>query len=303
PPGRPLTPQERAQMGQIIKRLEQDLTLYQPLLSGLKGQAAGLAEALKDAEPRVIEVAANTLEALGEARRRLRGLLDSVPVAGKEGVPDKGDEDPLGPILRKGVPALAAQVGHPNVRSRLACLYALEAAGADAAPAAQAVIKALKDENAFVRWAAVRALGRMAPLKGAQADAANAVTGLARCLKDDNADVRGTAFVALSRYGPAAKPAVAALAEIVKASSGDTVPAIRTLEAIGPEAKVAIPALMAALEAKSPQVRAAAARLLGKLGPDAVQAAAALTRVLGDPNVEVRQAAAEALLAVTPAEK
>jgi HEAT repeat protein len=79
-------------------------------------------------------------------------------------------------------------------------------------------------------------------------------------------------------------------------------PALRALEAVGPEAKAAVPALVAALGIKDEGVRAAAARLLGRFGP-APGVVEALTRALDDASNDVRQAAAEALLAVTAREK
>src|SRR5207253_1080834 len=140
-------------------------------------------------------------------------------------------------------PLLTAELKNPNVRVKLAALYVSENLEAEAAGAAEALVTALADESPFVRWGAVRALGRMAPQ---QAD--KAVPALAKLLADANGDVRITTAAALVRYGPAAKPAVAALR---KAFHGASTPLsiwiMRALMAVGAEARPAVPELILAL--------------------------------------------------------
>ena len=102
------------------------------------------------------------------------------------------------------MPALAELIAHKDVQLRLAALYALEELEADAAPAAKALVKALDDSDPFVRWAAVRVMGKMRAHQ-----AGMAVPGLGKALADENGDVRATAAVALERYGAEAKAATA----------------------------------------------------------------------------------------------
>jgi len=64
---------------------------------------------------------------------------------------------------------------------------------------------------------------------------------------------------------------------------------------MGPEAKMAIPALTELLRDKDTEVRQAAAYALGAMGPEANTAIPALTELLKDEYEQVRKAAAEAL--------
>jgi len=57
-------------------------------------------------------------------------------------------------------------------------------------------VKALSDSSRFVRWAAVRSLGRTGPV-----DVPEAVPALARLLRDQDLSVRQAAATTLERYG------------------------------------------------------------------------------------------------------
>jgi HEAT repeat protein len=67
------------------------------------------------------------------------------------------------------------------------------------------------------------------------------------------------------------------------------------LSRLGPEARPAVHALIAALKEKTTLVRERAALALGQIGPDARAAVPALAEVLRDPDHLVRKAAQEAL--------
>jgi HEAT repeat protein len=72
--------------------------------------------------------------------------------------------------------------------------------------------------------------------------------------------------------------------------------AAQALGKMGPQAKEAVPALVAALQDKNLFVRRYSAHTLGKIGSDAAkQAVPALTKTLDDKRKEVAEAAAEAL--------
>jgi HEAT repeat protein len=257
----------------------------------IRPSVPALARALGDADPRAALAAAEALEALGSVRLSLfsRPDEDERQADAKPG----WFADGLGDDLRDSVPALAKALSDSKeVRVKLACLYALEALRELAAPAAPEVVAALKDPNAYVRWGAVRVLGRLAP-----AEAERAVPALAPLLKDDNEYVRATTALVLARYGPKAKPAVKALAAATgPGDAGLRVLAIRALEAAGAEAAPAAADLGKALEADEAEVRHAAALALRRLGPLAAPASAALRRALSDSDERVRLVAAEALL-------
>jgi HEAT repeat protein len=204
------------------------------------------------------------------------------------------------------VPPLGEKLSHQEVSVRLAVLYALETLEMDAAPAAPAVVKALADDNSFVRWGATRALGRMAPLTGK--DSAAAVKALGKAVADEkeNVRVRNAAAAALARFGIAAKEAVPGLSAAVSKGEPELrVNGMRALQAIGAAAQDAVPTVSAALQTKDTPlaVRLEAAKTLAKLGPAAAAGRPALLEALNDPHPEIRLAAAEALLTIGAKEK
>jgi len=116
--------------------------------------------------------------------------------------------------------------------------------------------------------------------------------------------VRRVAVVTLGGIGPRAKEAIPALIAALK----DDDPGVRqtaagALGGIGPEAKEAIPALIAALKDGDPGVRRTAAEALEGIGPAAKEAIPALIAALKDGDPWVRRTAAEALGAIGPAAK
>ena len=93
--------------------------------------------------------------------------------------------------------------------------------------------------------------------------------------------------------GPNAKPAVPALISLLQERSGNTQGyAARALGAIGPAAAEAIPALAGLLEDKNQFARVSAAEALGHLGPAAVPA---LIQALQNNDWLVRAKAAQGL--------
>jgi HEAT repeat protein len=192
-------------------------------------------------------------------------------------------------------------------------------------------VKSLSDPDRFVRWAAVRTLGRLAPR-----EANLVVPAVARLLEDGDLDVEVAAATALERYGPQATDAVTALAQ--RSTHGDAeirIAAMRVLVAIGNDAAPALPSVArnlvtqlagisadfdllqpgrttpgaerAALSAAAtllgaPQparIRVTAAETLGRFGKLAAAAAPVLQQALSDIDPDVRRAASEALLKIT----
>jgi HEAT repeat protein len=256
-----------------------------------------LARALKKGDQAVCIAVARALEAVGQARRQLLQSSSRAARGFQGGEKAKEPEDLLGKKLAAAAPALASRLKEKEVRIRLGCLYALEAMDRQAVKAVKEVAQALKDNNHYVRWAAVRSLGRMAPLNDAKM-AGKVVDGLIPLLKEKNQYVKITTLAALERYGPAAKIAVVPLAKAVERGNSEVqVWAIRALVAVGTDAKPSVPSLIKALlSGPKAKVRLAAANALARFGAPSEDVEKALRKALADADSEVRQAASEALL-------
>lgn len=117
--------------------------------------------------------------------------------------------------------------------------------GKRALPAAPALMRLVGEPNAMNGWSerlpekAATALGRIGP------DAKSAAHALVKALKLEN-DVRDAAGHTLESMGPAAAAESAALRNLLR-SKHTRYSAVRVLGAIGPDARVAVPALVAAL--------------------------------------------------------
>jgi HEAT repeat protein len=296
PPGdAALTPlqQRRLEMGLKTNAAEQKR--LRPVLEALYEHGASLRRALRTQDAAVNQRSAEVVQILAEARAALLRGAAGLPAQGAAKTP----EDPLGPAVLFAVPDLAGKLTHEDPGVRLACVRALYALGIDAAPAAEALLKALKDSDASVRVGAVLALGGIEPRALTEAIAAKVATGLAGRADDENESVRTNALFLVRRYGASAAPAVASLTRALKTGDARTqLLAIQVLDAIGTQAKAAVPGLTAALASPEAEVRIAAAQALGRFGRDAAEATRALVEALNDANVAVRQAASEALLAI-----
>jgi HEAT repeat protein len=287
---------------ELISRLKKGLPTstaeqkrLRPVLGALFEHGVSLRRALRTPDAALTQRSAEVVQLLAEARAALLRGTAGRPAEGAAKVP----EDPLGPAVLFAVPDLAARLTHEDPGVRLACVRALYALGIDAAPAAEALVRALQDSDASVRAGAVRALGVIEPRALTEAIAAKVAVGLAACAEDDNEAVRGNALFLVRRYGAAAAPAVGSLARALQAGDARTqLLAIQALDAIGARAKAAVPGLTAALASREPEVRVAAAQALGRFGRDAAGATKALVAALDDANALVRQAASEALLAI-----
>jgi HEAT repeat protein len=261
-------------------RLEKERAELLPLILALKDQALGLIGGLSDSDPQVRLSARRALENMAIARYELARREPPTPAlphtgggsddafartagGGTDAAPNvrSAASDPLLDALGAPMATLATGAYHPDVHVRLAVIDILESLGPAAAPAARALVRALTDPDRFVRWAAARTVGKIAP-----AEAELVVPGLARLLGDPDLDVRLAAAAALERYGPAATTAIPALIGAVKAQDAEfRLSAIRALRSIGLEARPAIPALNAAASDPDPRVRQLAVELLGKL--------------------------------------
>jgi HEAT repeat protein len=183
----------------------------------------------------------------------------------------------------------------PQSTLRRAGVEILELLGDKAVPVLPSVAEALGDQNRFVRWAAARAIGNIGPKQ-----APFAVPGLARLLFDLDDNVRLAASATLEAMGAEAKGAVPALVKAVV--TGDAEPRVASmyvLVSIGADhCQPALGGLIESLKDEDPRVRRAAADVLGKLAPIAGPAIPALRKAMEDDDQEVRINAGEAILAI-----
>ncbi|MES2123494.1 MAG: M56 family metallopeptidase [Gemmatimonadota bacterium] len=145
-----------------------------------------------------------------------------------------------------------------------------------------ALIGRLKDDDAQVRAAAARSLGRL--------EDPRAVPGLIVSLKDDNAKVRAAAADALAQFEDprAIAPLVALLSDADSDVRQQALDALGNFEKGVPSAPV-----VRLLDDPDADIRHEAAHLLARLGDRA--AGPALAKLVKDPSVDVRQAAIDAL--------
>lgn len=267
---------------------EDATTEIEPLLNALRDQGPALARALKDPDTQVRSLARRTLEMAGELRVRFQKQMPPP------------SSDPLGALLIATLPALSDGVSDPDWHARQITINILDMLGPAAAPAAPALVGALNDPNSFVRWAAARAVAKLAPQS-----ADTAVPALTTLLGDADLDLLLASASALEQYGPAALPAAPTLAQLVHAgrAADARLAGIHALEHMGPRAaETSVPTFVNALTDPDARVREAAALALGKLGTTARAGSDALRRARTDPSPEVRKAADDALLRLVTAE-
>jgi hypothetical protein len=311
----------------------------QPVWTALWDQVQPLNRGTQDPDPETRFTSLRALEEMGDVR--LHWIRpESLPIGPTpESRPPKprpkaAAGDPLGeigltlaveqaqpardepPPLSKSIQPLVDNLRSPDVRTRLSAIDALESItarpddqtvaqelGKDAAAnAAKALTRAVYDRDRFVRWAAARTLGKMAPLDdvaSGQSVERAAVAALTWLLSDPDPDVRLRNAYALEQFGKAAASAVPALA--VAASRGDTearIAAAHAIEAIGGSPEAAVPALASGLSSDNVRLRRATAEALAKYGASARAARPALEQALRDQDPEVRRLVSDSLIAI-----
>ena len=148
-------------------------------------------------------------------------------------------------------------------------------------PAVGPLIDALRDKNPDVRWAAIRALGKLGdPV---------AVKSIIKALRDEDSGVRKTAAEALGKIGDA-KATVPLIAAVDDENWSVRQAAVESLGKMG-HAK-AVDAVVNALRDGYSDVRQAAVTAAVQMGKPAVLA---LIKALSDDNPDTRRCSAEAL--------
>jgi HEAT repeat protein len=175
----------------------------------------------------------------------------------------------LGP---DGSAALAAALGEKDCPVRGFIADRLSDLGPHSKDLVPALLKALDVDDAEVRSSVAKALLRIDSDTGARLG----VPVLARLAADKDYEYRKYVIEDLGEIGPAARAAVPALIDILKAKEKYRRVAAGALGAIGPDARSAVPALIEALDSDKAGVVSAAVEALGRIGPDAKAALPAL---------------------------
>lgn len=258
-----------------------------PVIHAIAKEAPKLAAPLTASDSETQTVAARTLEALAILRAKILerqgpgATIDNFSAAW--------------PVLS---PVLAQRVKDKNASVRLATTEAMESLG-NAIEARSFMREATADSNAYVRWAAVRALGKSASATRDLKSAAPDIDALTLVVDDKDLDVRTAALVALAKFGTNAKSASTKI--LVAANRGDIEPrvmAVKALGAIESDALATVPVLISGLKNSDDRLRKVAASGLVRFGPDAREALPELRKALQSQDAELRLAAAEAILAI-----
>lgn len=198
--------------------------------------------------------------------------------------------------LRETVPSLAKLISNTSVENKLAVLNALEDLESDAPGIWLILDTASRDQNRFVRWAALRVIA-----KQGQAQPEQLLPVLRRGLHDEDLGVRNAACQTVELVGRKAAPLVPDLAKLLPGDDEELQQnALRALYAMGADAAPAVPQLIQLLKSPNPKLRQSVPPLLAMIGkPVAAAALPALRTALSDADSEVRLRAAEALRRLT----
>lgn len=258
-----------------------------PEKADLRAEKVALAAiaALKDAEALVRTAAAAALPTIGiETKDGVKALAETlkhddakVRAAAADGA--KG----VRPIVEI-VPALAESLGDKDSAVRLGAANTLGTARGEAAGALKPLIATLRDEDPKVGAAAASALGAMG------VTAASAIPALVDVLADPKSPNRNAAVTAIAMVQR--QPDIAVPALIGALSIDETRPnAYYALSAYGPQAKDAVPALMAFSRDAKGSVLPSALAALSVIEPESSSFFELLFAALHDPNPFVRGSA------------
>lgn len=255
-----------------------------------KDALPSLTAMLQDPSPVVRWAAAGTLAAVGRPAlpavpALARALASDCPLVRREAADALGRIRPAAP---EAVAALTQALSDSSWHVRVTAAQALGRGGRAAVEGIDGLCSLLDDEQPEVRSAAAATLGKTG-LK-----AAPAVPLLVKCLQDPSSRVRASAAAALEAIGPP-DDALPALLDNLGLGLGAS---RRAVLSFPPEQTLG--ALMAALESDDSATRTDAARVLQALGPRAAPALPALVEALRGEAAGVREVA-EAIVAIGPA--
>jgi HEAT repeat protein len=293
PAGRRPSPEEQRFINQYRFEVAGERQELLPLLRAFEHLAPDFRRSLTDASTSVRLDACKTMIEIGLVRVRLQRRVASIPPFDNARLPE--GQDPIFALYKAILPQLDDAVTDPALQIRLHAIESLEMLGPDAVLAETSLERALGDRNRFVRWSAIRSVGRLTPQEGEKI-----VPLLIPSLRDPDVDLRVMAMATLERYGAHARAALPALIHAV--TVGDADPrraAISAILAMGTDiAQPAIPTLTLALGDPQGTVRRAAAEALGAFGPAARDAIPGLERMEDSDEPEDRRAATTAILKI-----
>jgi beta-lactamase regulating signal transducer with metallopeptidase domain len=185
-------------------------------------------------------------------------------------------------VRRMGLDAAPALVdelkkGNPNSRSFVAMVFGSEPFRQDLDRVTPALVVALRDENASVRYQALGSIQvrRVRHVKGLG-------QGLAASLQDRDQSIRWSAVERLAECGPDVPEAIAALLLALKNDDpGTRRLAAGKLGSLKPPGSEVVPALVEALQDQDRNVRVSAASALAEIRRDAKVAVPALLKLIG----------------------
>jgi HEAT repeat protein len=317
----------------MIKALENEKTAYYACLilreigPHAREATPALAKTLRHARPEVRREAALALGAIGSAASSAEPQLTAA-------LDDELTRDAvtfalgqIGKVMPSTEKKIAANAQGDNKVLSTISLWALVRFHPDdpqlAKNAAEKLIHRLKDENAFVRLTAARALSSLqidpkitVPVfeqvlaDSDEATVHHALDALASLGKAavprlidalEHERLQGQVAYILGQIGPEAAPATDALA-VLAADSSDRVAneSVLALAKIGPVAKAAVPKLLAALERPECNNAHAIVYALGKIGADDQAALVAITSRLTADDRALSTLSAWALTELQP---
>jgi HEAT repeat protein len=218
-------------------------------------------------------------------------------------------------ISRTALAPLIAALGSQQDGVRVRVAFLIQTLGHDAVPAVPDLVNLIARPIDTTKvgpgqmhpavwdsaWAAVLALGKIAPGTPVAGEVIEALTAVVRF---GHPYRRVAATHALSEFGPAAGAAIPALIEVIEhnmttkayfADGADAATALGKIAPGTPLANEAIAAIVKALQAKSEFTRRQAASALLPFGQKARIAIPRLRLLANDPDAEVRSAAAQAI--------
>ena len=223
---------------------------------------------------------------------------ETVSAALKQALADKNPEVQVYAALalaygqpkdKAGIAILINALKHKDGFVREAAAEALGLVGQSSQTVIPALISAIGDRDLNVRRAVIQSLGKVG-----KADSRAVIPILTAALGDSEIVVVYEAALALSEFGLEARPAVPALiAALRRTNEHDEMSSF--VEALGTIGKDSVPLLIEALKDDNKKIRLVAIEALGLIGPDAKQAMPFLIALLDDRDDEARKSGIAAL--------